>query len=193
MRYRSFAGYVVAAGLLAFSVACSREMPSAPTPPVAPAPNASLLGLSFLTNGLLRTTPLASDVTVRGTLGTAGGTVSIPSLGITLTVPAGAVSAPTTFAITAKAGPIVAYEFEPHGTTFNVPLTFTQSLRGTNYGLLGVLSPLKVAYFADASQLNEKDGTAWVNELLPSVVSVLTMKVTANIKHFSGYMVSSGE
>src|SRR5438105_15491265 len=93
MRVRPFAYHLVAIGVLTISLACSRDIPSAPEMTPRPiAPNADLLGLSFLTHGLLRNTPLATDITVQAAIGSAGGTLSIPSAGVTLTVPAGAVS-----------------------------------------------------------------------------------------------------
>ena len=192
MRFRSLSQRLAAAITTAFLVACGADSTTAPNAPANVAPNSDLLGLSMLTKGLLRTTPLANDITVQATIGSAGGTISVPGTGFVLTVPRNAVTAPTAFSVTAKAGSIVAYEFEPHGKSFPVALGFDQSLNGTNYGLLSILSKVQLGYFANASQLDEKNGVAWVTELLPAILNLLSRNVHASISHFSGYMVSSG-
>ena len=137
--------------------------------------------------GLARLTPLASDITVTQQIGTAGGTLSIPAAGATVVVPAGAVSAPTQFTMTARKGYVIAYDFAPHGTTFAKPLVFTQSLKGTSASLLNV-TLLKLGYYADPSQLSFVGGL--VSELTSGVTSLLSWTFTANIKHFSGYMIA---
>ena len=37
-----------------------------------------------------------------------------------------------------------------------------------------------------------ESGVAWVTELLPAILNLLSRNVHASISHFSGYMVSSG-
>jgi hypothetical protein len=177
--------------------ACSTQ-DGGPLAPAAPAPQAnaglisSLLGILLPVKGVTRNTPLAADVVASAQIGAAGGRISVPGTGLTLIVPAGAVAANTNFSVTAKAGRLVAYEFEPHGAKFPVPLRFVQDLRGTSAGgLLGGLT-LGVGYFADASQLDDRQGTGLVNELLGVTLNLLGHEVTANIHHFSGYLVSSG-
>lgn len=139
--------------------------------------------------GLQRSAPLAADITVSQSIGTAGGTLSIPAAGVTVTVPAGAVSGPTQFTMTARAGSLIAYDFAPHGITFAKPLVFTQSLNGTNATLLNKAF-LELGYYADPSQLNSVGGL--LSELTSGVVNLLSWNFTANIKHFSGYMVACG-
>ena len=139
--------------------------------------------------GLTRGTPLAADITVTQVIGTAGGLLSIPQAGVTVVIPAGAVSSPTQFTMTARAGSLVAYDFAPHGITFAKPLVLTQSLTGTSATLLNK-SLLELGYYADASQLTATDGS--VSELTSGLVDLLGWTFTANIKHFSGYMVGCG-
>ena len=91
--------------------------------------------------------------------------------------------------MTARAGSLVAYDFAPHGITFTKPLVFTQSLTGTNASLLNK-SLLELGYYADPNQLNAAGGM--VSELTSGVVNLLSWTFTANIKHFSGYMVGCG-
>ena len=144
------------------------------------------LGLTTV-HGIRRTTPLAEPITVVKTIGWEGGYLSIPEAGVTVIVPAGALSSPTEITMTARAGSMIAYDFAPHGITFVRPLVFNQSLRGTNAGLL---SSLKLGYYSDPSLLGET--TALVSELIGGVVSRLTGTFTAPIKHFSGYIVTCG-
>ena len=192
---------LVAASLALFS-ACSSEPTSAPQARAlapAAAPSASLLGglvggvvgavqNLVLVPGLLRTSPLAADITVSQTIGAAGGTLSIPAAGVTVVVPAGALSSNTLITMTARKGALVAYDFAPHGITFAKPLVFTQSLTGTNATLLSVPF-LQLGYYSDPSLLTAVGGL--VSELLGGTTNLLSWTFTANIKHFSGYMVGT--
>ena len=170
---------------------CARDAatPLEPNVAIPSKPSPALLGL-LPVRGVTRATPLQTDISVSAVIGTAGGTISIPEAGLTLVVPPGAVTANTNFTATALAGRLVAYEFEPHGTTFAVPLQFTQDLRKVS--LLGALtSPLMDgAYFTDEGKLNQTLGIAAVSELLPATVDLLRGRVGFPIKHFSGYLVS---
>lgn len=191
---------LVAASLALFS-ACSSEPTSAPQArvPAPAAPSADLLGglvggaVNLVQNlvlpGLLRTSPLAANITVSQTIGAAGGTLSIPAAGVTVVVPAGALSSNTLITMTARKGSLVAYDFAPHGITFAKPLVFKQSLTGTNATLLSVPF-LKLGYYSDPSLLTAVGGL--VSELLGGTTNLLSWTFTANIKHFSGYMVGTG-
>ena len=145
----------------------------------------SLLGV----NGLQRTQALAAPITVTKAIGPDGGTLSIPTAGVTVTVPRGALAATTTITMTARAGTLVAYDFAPHGITFAKPLVFSQQLRGTNATLLSA-PLLGIGYYEDASLLTKTGGL--VSELLGGTVNTLTWTFTSTIPHFSGYMVSCG-
>jgi hypothetical protein len=151
--------------------------------------SASLLGL-LPVRGVTRVVPLQQSISVSAVIGQAGGTISIPDAGLTLVVPPGAVTSSTTFTATALAGRLAAYEFEPHGTKFAVPLRFTQDLR--KLSLLGVVTApvLDGAYFTDASRLNQAAGLAAVSEIVPATVDLLRLRVGFPINHFSGYLVS---
>ena len=145
--------------------------------------------LGITGTGVLRRTPLEAPITVSKTIGRAGGILSIPEAGVSVFVPAGALDADTKITMTARAGSLLAYDFEPHGVTFRVPLVFNQSLNGTNAGLLSPLG-LKLGYYSDPSLLGKT--TAIVSELVTGVTSILTRTFTAPIKHFSGYVVICG-
>jgi hypothetical protein len=185
----------LALSVLAFA-GCSADqstsaLPQVTAPNVAPSADllGGLVGSLLNVNGLQRTTPLAAPITVTKTLGVDGGTLSIPQAGVTVTVPRGALTAPTLITMTARAGTLIAYDFAPHGITFAKPLAFSQQLKGTNASLL--TAPfLQLAYYKDASLLSKTGGL--VSELLGGVVNLLTWTFTGNIPHFSGYVVSCG-
>lgn len=204
-------GLLAIALVVVVATACN-DSPSAPVPagpapeiaiPADGAPAQDLLGgliggtVGTLTNtlgltsanGVLRDTPLPYPITVSKTIGRAGGVLSIPAAGVTVIVPAGALDGDTQITMTARAGSLLAYDFEPHGVTFNLPLTFNQNLNGTNAGLLAPLG-LKLAYYSDPSLLGKT--TALVSELITGVTNLLTRTFTAPIKHFSGYVVICG-
>jgi len=172
---------------------CARDAvsPVEPTVSAPSTPSAGLLsGLLQPVLGVTRTTALSKDVTVSAVIGKAGGTITIPDAGLTLVVPPGAVSSNTKFTATAVAGRMVAYEFEPHGTKFAVPLQFSQDLRKVT--LVSTLTApfLNGAYFSSRDNLNQTLGIAAVTELLPATVDLLKLRVSFPIKHFSGYLVS---
>ena len=72
-------------------------------------------------------------VRVSSTIGPAGGTISIPATGLTMSFPAGSVTTPVTITITADEE-YVAYKMEPSGTVFLKDVTVTQSLSATELG-----------------------------------------------------------
>jgi hypothetical protein len=189
---------------LALVAACSSEPTSAPSSPLAApasAPSADLVGglvggvtstvnkLLTAVLGVQRNTGLASSITVTKTIGSGGGSLSIPQAGVTVTVPSGALASNTVITMTARAGKLIAYDFAPHGVTFAKPLVFTQSLSGTNASLLSAPF-IQLGYYSDPSLLTAVGGL--VSELLSGNVNLLSWTFTSNIKHFSGYMVAMG-
>jgi hypothetical protein len=200
VRTRRLARVVPALGLAALlgSLAACADAPSAPAAaaPAAftPGPHRDLLTtLTTLTSvgALTWSTPLAKDVTYQTTVTPSGGTIAVPSAGLTVTFPDQFVSKPTTFWVTVKAGSVVAFDFGPSGT-FTKPVTIQLRLQGTNW--LQAISPtqLQGAYVQSWLQLNPTAALALVNELLPSNVDVAASTLTFNVWHFRGYMVSTG-
>ncbi|MGH9422510.1 MAG: hypothetical protein ACRD3J_21215, partial [Thermoanaerobaculia bacterium] len=64
-----------------------------------------------------------------------GAALFLPGADFSLTIPAGALSEPTVITVTAKAGPFVAYEMQPHGLRFKKPVIAEQGLSTTaTYG-----------------------------------------------------------
>jgi hypothetical protein len=193
-RARRIVTSTVAAALVAVVGGCAGDSITAPTPAPAGPSNGLLSTLLGVVNqlltpvtGLLRTDKLSSNVVRSITVDAAGGVLRMPETGLTLTIPQNAVSSRTTITVTALAGNAVAYEFQPHGLVFKRPINFSHELPLLS---LDRLSSLRGGYFKDASQINTTTGAALINEELPA--SVLGGRVTFDISHFSGYMVSTG-
>ena len=163
---------------------------------VSPQSRASggLVTVPATVNVLTRNSPLASAVTATATIGALGGTMTLPEAGLTISIPAFALSTPTQISVTAVAGSQVAYEFEPHGLQFTAPLVVTQVLDGTSAsGQALIPGHLFAGYFADLSALNPLNGTALVNEILGTSVNLGRSSATFSVWHFSGYLLWTGE
>lgn len=163
----------------------------APEASAAAAPDAArtLVG-QLLVDVLQRGGPLAREYSAGATIGEAGGTIRIPEAGFSITFPAGAVHEPVAIRATALAGPNVAYRFEPHGLVFDREPVITQDLGvvGSLTGLLGL--QVEGGYFTDESLL--AGGTAVVLETRPAQVDLLRRRMSFGIRHFSGYLASTG-
>lgn len=152
--------------------------------------------------GLLWATPRQTATSVTRTIRRGGGNFDFPGTGLQLQVPHGALSADMTFTITALAGSVVAYDFEPHGAVFAVPLTLIQSLDETNFGNVrlpkGFISSLQGAYFTNSLAIDQTTGISAVQELIPASAAWTGSggkkvgRVSFPISHFSGYMISCG-
>jgi len=182
----------ITAALLAYGCANDSVTAPASTPVAAPAGASpsllgSLLGQTTTVTPLLRKTPITS-VTASATIGPLGGVLALPSAGLTVVVPPLAVTTATKMSVTAVAGSSVAYEFEPHGIKFSVPLVATQSLKGTQAQSGGSINPLSLfaGYFPDSKQITS------VSELLNLNVNVLGQTSVLTIWHFSGYIIATG-
>lgn len=145
---------------------------------------------SLLVAPLHRTTPLPSDVAWTFTAGPDGAVSSNPSVGLTVAVPPGALTSAQTITVTALAGSVVAYRFEPH-LEFERKVYLKQDLAGTNVGLLSGLM-FKGAHFPGDVPVLTADGLAVVDEIVPALLSFWTRSVTFGVKHFSGWLVASG-
>jgi hypothetical protein len=133
-------------------------------------------------------------VTVRKTITQSGGVISIPRTGLTMSFPAGAVSAPIEITVTSD-DKYVAYKMEPSGTQFAKNVTVTQLLSFTEVSGRRLRNPLLAAYIPDDKI--SLAGKIPVLEIEPSqtIFSALTGLPEAQvwlIKHFSRYMLASG-
>ena len=195
MRRRLISSFTATVTAALFAYGCANENVTAPSsePLAAPAASSqvllgSLLGKNTTVTPLLRTTPLKSAVSASATIGPLGGVLALPSAGLTVVVPPLAVKSLTKMRVTALAGSSVAYEFEPHGIKFTVPLVATQSLKGTQAQSGGLINPLSLfaGYFPDSKQITS------VSELLNLNVNLLGQTSVLTIWHFSGYIIATG-
>lgn len=126
-------------------------------------------------------------------IGPEGGELSVPATGLRVVVPRGAVKKPTAFSVSLVDSSLAAYEFQPSGAKFRVPLIVTQKV--------GALEPvavqqLKVGYFSHENQwekqpkVEKHDKKGHVSELLPVTVSPDGSSFTFSISHFSGYIIA---
>ena len=122
-----------------------------------------------------------------------GGTLEIKSAGLSVTIPAGAVSEPMILWVKAPAGNLVSYEFGPHGTQFLVPLHVRQDLRPTSWYKLVDRSRVEAGYFKHPSQVDRQTGRATIDEFLPITLETQANRIDFQIHHFSGYLLSTGK
>lgn len=179
------------AALLGGMVACS-DAPSAVTSPAPRGPSLSISPTTGSTtaNTLLWRTPV-SEVSASRVIGPAGGVLTLSS-GLRLVVPAGAVADDVTFSVTRLPGRIVAYDFQPHGTTFAVPVRIEHSIGNVDPTALRLAGSIRGAYFPAPTALDQSAGTATVTELRPTFVNTDARSVAFTVDHFSGYTVVWG-
>lgn len=131
---------------------------------------------------------------VRGTITSQGGTLTIPQTDFTITFPRGAVSVPTLITITSDPT-YVAYRMEmtPH-VAFARPVVVTQRLRHTVVAGQTLAKPLFGAYVGEG--LLSGLVTALEIELSATLSapgsSNLPELTTWTVNHFSRYMLASG-
>jgi hypothetical protein len=108
-------------------------------PPAVAGPQENLIGglLGTVTNvtsqlltAVVRVAPLSQPVTVRQTVGPAGGVVR--GRGVVLTIPPGALSRDTDITMVVPSGPHVQAQFYPHGLVFEKPVKLEFDLSGTS-------------------------------------------------------------
>ncbi len=143
---------------------------------------------------------LAHPITVTHTIGTAGGSISIPQAGLTITFARGAVLRSTPITVTADSGKAVSYEFGPHGTQFYAPVTIAQDMSLTTLAdKPGAASGIHGGYTANGLQDIIGGLLARVAELLDATTTVIIGRdgkahlgtSSFIIKHFSGYILIS--
>jgi len=117
--------------------------------------------------------------------------------GLYVYFPVGSVSVTTCVTVTAYHGGDVVYEFGPHGTQFNVPISLYQDLHATNAaGNLALLTDLFGGYVPAGEADISADGTVQVSEVFPVELipydgenaRFALFKTT----HFSGYVLATG-
>ena len=131
-------------------------------------------------------------IRVSKTIDQSGGTISIPETGLTVSFPAGAVTAPITITITSDQK-YVAYKMEPTGTRFLKDVTVTQLLNTTSIFGEPLRNQLYAVYIADDNV--KLSGKVPALEIEPSTTIFSGLLPQAHvwiIRHFSHYMLASG-
>jgi hypothetical protein len=147
-----------------------------------------------------RQVALAHPITVTKVIPVSGGTISIPSAGMTITFSRGALLAATAITVTADSGKAISYEFGPHGIQFHAPVTIQQDMSLTTLANNpGAASAIHGGYTPNG--LGDIVGglLARVAELLQATTTVIIGKdgkahlgtSSFIIKHFSGYILIS--
>ncbi len=137
-----------------------------------------------------RRVPLAAPVSWSFTVGAGGATSSNAATGLTVSVPAGAVSQPVTITVTALAGSPIAYRFEPHGLQFARNVRLSQKTSHLSFGLLNSLL-LQGAHFPGDEPVYS-NGLALVTETVVAPLNLLLGNVSFPIRHFSGWIIATG-
>ena len=148
---------------------CVADTPTIPArDPGARAPSSALLPILARCEPL----PYASDVE---TIGRAGGQLQVGPH--RLTIPAGALDAPTVITAEAPTGNEVVVRFSPDGLRFSVPATLTLSHRHCP-SVLGL-----------TERIVQVDDLLGILDVLPSA-NLPDGEVSAPLRHFSGYAVA---
>ena len=220
---------IIGFGVALIATGCTPENVSGPqaslTPPnatvnanaSAPGASASLLGsVVSLTGTLVQTVDqtvssllypvvqrqkaLAKPITVTQTIGTAGGSISIPAAGFTIKFARGAVLQSTRITVTADSGKAISYEFGPHGIQFYAPVTITQDMSLTTLvNDPSAASGIQGGYTANGLLDIVNGLLAHVAELLKATTTIVIGSdgqahlgtSSFIIKHFSGYILIS--
>jgi hypothetical protein len=126
-----------------------------------------------------RNAPLGRHLTASRLIGAAGGTITIPDAGVTLTIPAGALEAATHISITARPGHAVAYDIKPYGLVFAKPVSFAQTLRNTNARPSGI-------------NLSAQSRSGSLSVGVTGTIDETTDTFTTSVDRASGYIMSCG-
>jgi hypothetical protein len=154
---------------------------------------------------LRRTKPLAADEVACRYIDPARSKddkISLRKAGLTVTFPAGSLPAPTNVCLTAQAGELLTYSFEPHGLQFNHRIEVEQKLHGTSaYHVAALASSLTAGYLPEGVTEDVDDaGVGEFSETFNTKVfddahtPTKTSPTTAifHTTHFSGYALASG-
>jgi hypothetical protein len=184
---------VLAIATLVVAASCDRGV-TAPAPASGPSAEQLILGTPKAVTVVQRDVPLTSALSASAVIGVFGGQLTIPGAGLRVVIPALALTTPTRITVTAVPGSQVAYEFQPHGIRFLVPLLVTQNLVGTSAENGGILTAgLKAGYFKSVSDLDPLSNTGLVSELLGVALNLSSKTATFPVFHFSGYLIATGE
>jgi hypothetical protein len=130
-------------------------------------------------------------------VGPDGATLTLPGADFSMTIPAGALSVPTSITIVSRAGSYVVYDMLPHGLRFAVPVTAVQGLSTVaGYGT-SVGNNIRSAYLSQANEQVAFDGSVSPVELEAATTYYYGAQQVAEthlwiVNHFSRYILISG-
>ena len=183
-------GSMAVLGLVA-TVGCSNDGATAPASPFSEI-RKEVVDPAIISPVLQRKKAIRIHRTNHFRIDQQGGWYSIPEAGLYIFVPANAVSEPLTISAKALTGDLMAYEFGPHGTRFNVPLQMYQDLGLAHITAHTDLSKFEVGYFADENTLNYQTDKVAVNEFIPTGIVFEGRALRFEVSHFSGYVIATG-
>jgi hypothetical protein len=137
------------------------------------------------------------DQGISALIGPDGGSLSLPGADFSMTIPAGALTEPTTITVVAKAGKYVVYDMYPHGLKFRQPVIVVQGLSTTaGYGTAKA-SSVRTAYLPAGHERISAKGFASAGELLAATTYFYGAEPIAEtqewiLNHFSRYILVSG-
>jgi hypothetical protein len=191
------------------AIACGDQMlPSAPA--LSPSSPSMVRGEAkgrFRASILRRVRPLVADEAscrvVDPSRGRRETIVALKNAGLRVSFPVNSVSAPTRVCLTAHAGDLLTYTFQPHGLQFNVPILVQQDLRGTT----AFHNPLLAQRILAGYLLNgvaadvDRDGVGQFEETFTTAVfddgdaptRTTPARASFSTLHFSGYALASGK
>jgi hypothetical protein len=137
------------------------------------------------------------DQSISAVVGPEGATLSLPGADFSMTIPAGALSAPTEITVVARGGSFVVYDMLPHGLQFMRPVTAVQGLSTTaTYGTTAG-NGVRSAYLSPANEQIGFDGSVSPVELEAVTTYFYGAQPVAEtqswiLTHFSRYILISG-
>lgn len=137
------------------------------------------------------------DQSVSAVVGPEGATLSLPGADFSMTIPAGALSAPTAITVVSRGGSFIVYDMLPHGLQFALPVTAAQGLSTTaSYGT-SAGNGVRSAYLPQGSERLGFDGSASPAELEAATTYFYGAQPVAEthfwiLNHFSRYILISG-
>ena len=134
---------------------------------------------------------LKQNISGSAVIGKDGGKITLADLGVTFTVPAGALSTPTKITITAVAGHYVVFSGLPTGTHFATPAIMTVDLTHTNAFRNKTLTKTLVGGYIPSISVIGSDDTANDTEDYPAETDDAVTIAAFPVPHFSVVILAS--
>ena len=137
------------------------------------------------------------EQSVSAVIGPDGGSLTIAGADFSMTIPAGALTAPTAITVVAKGGAYVVFDMFPHGLKFRRPVTVVQGLSTTAAYRTAKVNSVRTAYLRAGSERISAKGFAAAAELPAATTYFYGADRIAEtqewiLDHFSRYILVSG-